>query len=102
MENAIKFTDDGEIELGFKLNDNEVQICVKDTGTGINKDDLDKVFSRFYQENKELSKHKGGLGLGLSIAKENIELLGGNITVQSIKGRGSTFIISLPFDNSKK
>ena len=102
MENAIKFTDDGEIELGFKLNDNEVQIFVKDTGTGINKDDLDKVFSRFYQEDKELSKHKGGLGLGLSIAKENIELLGGNITVQSVKGRGSTFIISLPFDNSKK
>ncbi len=101
LENALKYTNEGYIELGYKLlSDTEpiqIQIYVKDTGIGIKLESLKTIFERFSQEEKELSKNVGGLGLGLSIAKENAELLGGKITVQSKKGEGSTFFITIPF-----
>lgn len=97
LENALKFTREGFIELGYQLKGSELEIYVKDTGIGIKKESQETIFIRFSQEEKELSKNVGGLGLGLSMAKENAELLGGEITLQSEKGKGSTFIVTIPY-----
>ncbi|MCF6181616.1 PAS domain S-box protein [Lutibacter sp.] len=97
LENAYKFTNSGFIEFGYKLNNNTLDFYVKDTGIGIKPEKQESIFERFSQEEKELSKKFGGLGLGLSIAKENTELLGGKITLESVKGIGSTFTVSIPY-----
>jgi signal transduction histidine kinase len=106
IENALKFTNEGFIEFGYYVEENLLKVYVQDTGIGINKDKQDVIFERFSQEEKSLSKNVGGLGLGLSIAKENAELLGGNIRLVSEKGKGSTFTVVLPFNpvngNEKK
>ncbi|NOZ60194.1 MAG: PAS domain S-box protein [Calditrichaeota bacterium] len=102
LENSFKFTSEGFIEFGYLLKtDNEpaeLEIYVKDTGIGIKPESQNTIFVRFSQEEKELSKKVGGLGLGLSIAKENVKLLGGNITVESQKGKGSTFFVTIPYE----
>lgn len=101
LENALKFTNTGFIEFGYILNNDtnptQLEIYVNDTGIGINKNKQETIFERFSQEEKELSKSVGGLGLGLSIAKENAELLGGKITLNSEKGKGSSFIVTIPY-----
>jgi len=97
LENALKFTSNGFVELGYQLLDRELEIFVKDTGAGIKEENKVIIFDRFSQEEKELSRNVGGLGLGLSIAKENAELLGGQITVKSEKGKGSTFFVTIPY-----
>ena len=97
LENALKFTNKGYISFGYLLVNNNIDIFVKDTGIGIKYDKQDIIFERFSQEEKELSKNIGGLGLGLSIAKENTELLGGEISVESTKWKGSTFKVSIPY-----
>ena len=101
LENALKFTKDGFIEFGYTLKtDNkpiELEIYVKDTGIGIKPESQEIIFERFSQEEKGLSRKVGGLGLGLSIAKENAELLGGKITLKSEKGKGSTFFVTIPY-----
>ena len=85
LENALKYTNTGFVEFGYLLKNNDLEIYVKDTGIGIKPESQEIIFERFSQEEKELSKNVGGLGLGLSIAKENAELLGGKITLQSEK-----------------
>ncbi|HCE54083.1 MAG TPA: hypothetical protein DER05_03385 [Lutibacter sp.] len=99
LENALKFTNEGIVELGYKLNkDNEpaeLKIFVKDSGIGIKQEKQELIFERFSQAEKELSKKVGGLGLGLSIAKENTELLGGKITVVSELGKGAAFFVTI-------
>jgi PAS domain S-box-containing protein len=97
LENAYKFTNSGFIEFGYKLYNNWLQIYVKDTGVGVSPEKKEAIFERFSQEEKELSKKFGGLGLGLSIAKENARILGGNISLVSTKGVGSTFTVSIPY-----
>lgn len=116
LENAMKFTQGGFVEFGYNLVDKEgvvyqnideliankiqktfIQIYVKDTGVGIHKDKQKAIFERFAQESKEVATKTGGLGLGLSIAKENTELLGGDITVESVKGKGSVFYVTFPY-----
>lgn len=97
LENALKFTHHGYIELGYTMKNEELNIYVKDSGIGISPEKLEIVFERFSQEEKDLSKNVGGLGLGLSIAKENAELLGGKITLDSKKGLGSTFVLTIPY-----
>ncbi len=108
LENALKFTTVGFIEIGYALKNNKIEIYIKDTGIGIKKEKQQTIFDRFSQEEKSLEKNVGGLGLGLSIAKENAELLGGKITLESEKGSGSTFFVTIPYktvylntDNSK-
>jgi PAS domain S-box-containing protein len=98
IENALKFTNDGEIRFGYELKDNNIEIFVKDTGIGIVPEKQAIIFDRFSQEEKNLAQNVGGLGLGLSIAKENTKLLGGEISVKSKKWEGATFIISLPYN----
>ena len=104
LENALKFTNVGFIEMGYKLKNKTIEIYIKDTGIGINPEKHEMIFNRFSQEEKNLSQNVGGLGLGLSIAKENIELLGGTISVKSEKGAGATFFITIPYKpvNTKK
>ncbi|MEA3450932.1 MAG: response regulator [Bacteroidota bacterium] len=97
LENALKFTNEGFIEFGYKIINKEIEIYVKDTGIGIKPESQEIIFKRFSQEEKELSKNVGGLGLGLSIAKENAELLGGKITLKSEKGKGATFFVTIPY-----
>ncbi|SNR44407.1 PAS domain S-box-containing protein [Lutibacter agarilyticus] len=97
LENALKYTNEGFVEFGYQLIDTEIELFVKDTGIGINKENHAKIFERFAQEEKNLSSKTGGLGLGLSIAKENAELLGGNIRLKSEKNEGSTFFVTIPY-----
>ena len=101
LENALKFTTEGFIEFGYRLKtDNEpveLEIYVKDTGIGVKPESQKTIFDRFSQEEKELSKNVGGLGLGLSITKENVKLLGGKISLESEKGKGSTFFVTIPY-----
>lgn len=97
LDNALKYTNEGFIELGYYLEDSRLIIYVKDSGIGISTANQDKIFERFSQESKDIAYCHGGLGLGLSISKENAQLLGGDITLQSEKGKGSTFSVLLPF-----
>lgn len=97
LENALKFTTEGFIELGYQYKDEALEIYVKDTGIGIIEEKHETIFLRFSQEEKSLERNIGGLGLGLSIAKENTELIGGTISLQSEKGKGSTFLITIPY-----
>ena len=98
IENALKFTHKGFIKIGYEVKGEFLEFYVQDTGVGINPVSQDLIFERFSQEEKELSRKVGGLGLGLSIAKANAVLLGGDIRVESEKGKGATFFISVPFN----
>ncbi|RIJ48168.1 PAS domain-containing sensor histidine kinase [Maribellus luteus] len=100
LENAIKYTNEGFIEMGYRVENQTVVLYVKDTGIGISPENSDKIFERFSQEEKDMSRKYGGLGLGLSIAKENAKLLGGDIEIISEKGRGSVFYVSIPYEPS--
>jgi signal transduction histidine kinase len=96
ISNAIKFSPQGsEIILSAEQNGG-VEICVSDSGTGIPRDMLDKIFDRFQQVKVSDSKKLGGSGLGLAICKAIVELHGGTIWAESQNGKGSTFKIQLP------
>lgn len=97
IENALKFTFTGYIEVGYSIKGDALRLYVKDTGIGISPQNFETIFERFSQEEKELSLKHGGLGLGLSISRENAKLLGGNIYLESEKGIGSTFYVSIPY-----
>jgi PAS domain S-box-containing protein len=97
LENALKFTNDGFIEIGYWIKEEELTIYVKDTGIGISQKNHEIIFERFSQEEKEMSQKYGGLGLGLSISKEHARLLGGDITLESEKGKGSKFFLVIPY-----
>ena len=100
LDNAFKFTNKGQIDLGYSLKQKDVVFYVKDTGIGIAREKSTRIFERFSQESNDIAQSHGGLGLGLSIAKENAELLGGSISVESEKGKGSTFYVVLPLNSS--
>ena len=102
LENALKYTDEGYIEMGYSVDNEDLVLYVKDTGIGIANENHVAIFERFTQEEKEVSARSGGLGLGLAIARENAHLLGGNITLASTKGEGSTFTVTLPYKSSLK
>lgn len=97
IDNALHYTSEGCIDVGYTLKDKTIEFYVKDTGIGIKKEMQHHIFERFSQEDKSLSRKYGGLGLGLSIAKENSELLGGKIWVYSEKSKGSTFYFTIPY-----
>lgn len=96
LSNAMKFTHRGSIELGVKTENNHLVFHIKDTGIGIKKEDHEKIFKRFRQANSETDSLYGGSGLGLSISKAYVELLGGEIWLESKPGEGSTFYFSIP------
>lgn len=91
LTNAIKFTDKGEVLLKCVSNKNTVQIDVTDTGIGIDEEHMAKLFTPFYQVDSGLTRKHEGTGLGLSISKKLAKMMGGDITVESKPGEGSTF-----------
>jgi signal transduction histidine kinase len=97
-KNAIKFTSKGSIEFGYEKIDNEIEFYVKDSGIGILAEQMDYIFKRFRQGNESLSRTYEGAGLGLSISKAYVELLGGKIRVESIFGKGSIFYFTVPYN----
>ena len=102
IENALRYTNEGFIEIGYHIESNNIILYVKDTGIGISPENHQVIFERFCHEDKDLSRKYGGLGLGLSISKENVQLLGGNITLESVKGKGTTFYITVPYKSANK
>lgn len=98
LDNALKFTPEGgKVSLGFELRGPNIVFYITDTGIGIAKELKQFVFGRFNQENLTLSRGHEGTGLGLSICKGLVEMMGGEIFVESEVGRGSTFSFSVPF-----
>ncbi len=97
LENAFRYTTNGYVEMGYTVVDKNLILYVKDSGIGISPENHENIFKRFSQEEKEISRKWGGLGLGLSIAKENAKLLGGDITLESVKGKGSIFYVTIPY-----
>jgi len=95
--NALKFTKEGSIEMNCHLENDAIAFFVKDTGIGFNPEIKETIFERFRQANDEINKKYGGTGLGLAISKAFVELLGGQIGVESQSGKGSTFHFSLPY-----
>lgn len=99
MNNAIKYSPDGgTIYVRLMSTHNQLVLSIQDQGLGIPQESIPHLFDRFYRVDKARSRAQGGSGLGLSIAKEEIELHNGTIWVNSIENKGTTFFISLPFE----
>ncbi|KMY52562.1 hypothetical protein AC623_20540 [Bacillus sp. FJAT-27231] len=98
VENAIRYTNQGYIQINSWSKKDNVYISIKDTGAGIPEKDLPLIFDRFYRVEKSRSREMGGTGLGLAIVREIVKMLGGNIEVNSKVGKGTEFILSLPID----
>ena len=99
LNNAIKYSPDGgKITVSMKTTDDQMILSIKDQGLGIPKQDLPKIFDRFYRVDRARSRAQGGTGLGLAIAKEIIKQHNGFIWAKSEYGKGSTFTIVLPYD----
>jgi len=96
LDNAIKYTEKGQITISMRQHDDTIQLQVADTGIGIPKADIPRIFERFYVVDKSRSRSLGGTGLGLSIVKHIVLLHGGTIHVDSTHGAGTTFTVSLP------
>lgn len=103
IDNALKFTSTGKIEIGYKLISNiRIDFYVSDTGIGISQEEQDVIFQKFGKSGNINTDKNRGAGLGLSLSKEMIRLLGGEIHVESKKGEGSTFSFSIPIEPAKK
>ncbi len=102
VKNAIKFTTSGIIELGYTLKSESdravLQFYVKDTGVGINPEQQQFIFERFRQGNESLNRNYEGAGLGLTISRAYVGILGGKIWVESESGKGSTFYFTIPYN----
>jgi signal transduction histidine kinase len=95
--NAIKFTKDGSVHLNvLKLDEHHWEIQVSDTGVGIPKEEQTVVFEPFRQLNSSVTRDNRGVGLGLSITKQLVDLMHGRIMIESEPGKGTTFFILLP------
>lgn len=97
LDNAVKFTHDGSIEFSYLLENENIIFKIKDTGIGINKENLVRIFEEFRQEIDGHHRPFEGLGIGLTLAKEVVERMGGKIFVKSEKGIGSEFSFSIPY-----
>ncbi|MDA8241738.1 MAG: ATP-binding protein [Nitrospiraceae bacterium] len=98
--NAAKFTDRGRITLGLLASHDELTITVKDTGIGIKKEDMDRLFIAFSQVGDVTTKRHEGTGLGLTITKSLAHMLGGGIAMDSEFGRGTTFEVTMPITHN--
>lgn len=101
IKNAITFTNPGgKIFINHQMMEDKIRLSIIDTGIGIPESDLERIFDRFYQVEGHLTRRYGGMGLGLSVAKLNIELHGGRIWAESVLGKGSNFTLELPISPS--
>ncbi len=96
VENAVKFTDEGEVALEVRRENGEVSLQVRDTGVGVSEEDRSWLFEAFWQAKDEMKFRAPGTGLGLAITERLVTMLGGTITVESEVGRGSTFTVTFP------
>ncbi len=96
LNNAVKFTQKGEISLTVSQTDGEIIFAVRDTGVGIPPESLDTIFEKFKQLENFLTREHGGTGLGLALVKQLVEHMGGRVTLESEVGVGSTFTVYLP------
>jgi two-component system, OmpR family, phosphate regulon sensor histidine kinase PhoR len=97
LDNAVKYTASGQITIELKQSGGKLILSIQDTGVGIPKPDLKRIFERFYVVDKSRTRSLGGTGLGLSIVKHIIQLHEGRIDVESTPGIGTSFVITLPF-----
>ncbi|RPJ59214.1 MAG: PAS domain-containing protein [Acidobacteria bacterium] len=102
LDNALKYTDSGEIKVSAQKSGKELIVAVADTGVGIPAEDLERIFERFYRVNKDRSRQTGGSGIGLAIVKHLVQVHGGRVWVESKLGRGSTFYFALPVGGELK
>jgi len=100
ISNAIKFTAAGSVSFGYTLKGSDMEFFVSDTGIGIPDDHKTKVFERFYQIEDPKCTKTTGTGLGLTIARAFVELLGGTIRLDSAPGQGTTFYFTVPYTES--
>lgn len=98
FDNAVKFTDQGSVKIDCQMSEKMIVTKVIDTGIGIRKDDIKKLFVPFSQIDSGLARNHEGTGLGLSISQKLVKMLGGTITVESEIGKGSIFIVSFPLN----
>lgn len=98
LSNAAKFTEQGEIKVSASRQNGSLKLAVSDTGIGMKKEALDHIFDEFRQAEKSTASKYGGTGLGLAIVKRLVNLLGGEIGVESEIGKGTKFTISLPIN----
>jgi CheY-like chemotaxis protein len=96
LSNAIKFTNKGIVELGLRMESKHLEFYVKDTGIGIQENDIETIFERFRKSTDDKNTLYRGVGLGLAISKALALLLGGNLTVESVFGKRSVFTLQLP------
>ncbi len=102
IENALKYSPTGgDLEIGLKVEKNQVLGWIKDSGIGIPEEHLSRIFERFYRVDKSRSRALGGTGLGLSIAKHAVERHGGKIWAESVENHGSTFYFTFPLIQSE-
>lgn len=102
IKNAIKFTSEGSIDFGYELKSDFIEFYVKDTGDGIDKEKLELIFERFRQGSESLTRDYEGSGLGLTISKAYVQMLGGKIWLKSELGKGTEFYFTIPYVNVKK
>ncbi|HEX3534684.1 MAG TPA: HAMP domain-containing sensor histidine kinase [Gemmatimonadaceae bacterium] len=96
LSNGIKFTERGEVNLGCAVNNGVLEVSIADTGVGIAADNIEYVFEPFWQAEQTATRKTGGTGLGLSVTRKLARLLGGDVTVASRLGAGTTFLLTLP------
>ncbi len=102
IDNALKYTDKGSIAVTLKTDGNFAVLIVRDTGIGIPKEAIPRLFERFYRVDKARSRETGGTGLGLSIVERIVSMHGGFLNVESVVGRGTTFTARLPIAQNVK
>jgi len=96
LANAVKFTDSGTVGLAVRMDGTDAVFSVSDTGIGIPADHLEHIFEPFWQVEQSMTRRVSGTGLGLSVARQLADMLGGEIDVRSTLGEGSTFTVTLP------
>jgi hypothetical protein len=96
LNNAVKYTDNGEINLNCHTDNNSITLSVVDTGIGIEPENMSIIFDAFRQVDTGITRVQEGTGLGLNITKKLVEMMGGSIHVKSEWGKGSTFTVILP------
>ena len=96
LSNGIKFTEKGEVRVGLSVSDASLEVSIADTGVGIAAENIEEVFEPFWQAEQTATRKTGGTGLGLSVTRKLARLLGGDVTVASRVGMGTTFLLTLP------
>jgi two-component system sensor histidine kinase SenX3 len=103
LDNAVKYSEPGEpVEVDATVEVATVCISVRDHGIGIPSRDLERIFERFYRVDRARSRATGGTGLGLSIVRHVAQAHGGDVTVESVEGEGSTFRLRVPLPSARK